>query len=198
MRKHNESLVIELLNYIKKYQISNGRSPSYRNIMQNMKFSSLSMVYRYVNILKSKDYLNKNKYESITLPSKIKTNKTTLAPLVGTVTCGEPIYAYENIEGYYYLPADIFGTGETFLLHAKGQSMIDAGIKDNDILVVRKCQNAYDGDIVVALIDEEATVKRFFKKRNKIVLHPENKEFKDIIVDNVQILGKVISCIHNF
>ena len=166
--------------------------------MKAMRFTNLASVFRYVGRLEADGKIQKNDFGGIKISRKLTPDRTIIAPLLGTVTCGLPILAVENIEGTYSLPADIFGTGETFLLHAKGQSMIDAGIKDKDILVVRKCQNADDGDIVVALIDEEATVKRFFKKRNRIVLHPENKEYKDIIVDNVQILGKVISCIHNF
>lgn len=198
MKTLNERKLAELLEFINKYQTQNGRSPSYRTIMKAMRFTNLASVFRYVGRLEADGKIQKNDFGGIKISRKLNPDRTIIAPLLGTVTCGQPILAVENIEGTYSLPADIFGTGETFLLHAKGQSMIDAGIKDKDILVVRKCQNADDGDIVVALIDEEATVKRFFKKRNRIVLHPENKEYKDIIVDNVQILGKVISCIHNF
>lgn len=198
MKILNERKLAELLEFINKYQTQNGKSPSYRTIMKAMRFTNLASVFRYVGRLEADGKIQKNDFGGIKISRKLNPDRTIIAPLLGTVTCGQPILAVENIEGTYSLPADIFGTGETFLLHAKGQSMIDAGIKDEDILVVRKCQNPDDGDIVVALIDEEATVKRFFKKRNKIILHPENKEYKDIIVDNVQILGKVISCIHNF
>lgn len=198
MKTLNERKLAELLEFINKYQTQNGKSPSYRTIMKAMRFTNLASVFRYVGRLEADGKIQKNDFGGIKISRKLNPDRTIIAPLLGTVTCGQPILAVENIEGTYSLPADIFGTGETFLLHAKGQSMIDAGIKDKDILVVRKCQNVDDGDIVVALIDEEATVKRFFKKRNRIVLHPENKEYKDIIVDNVQILGKVISCIHNF
>ena len=198
MKILNERKLAELLEFINKYQTQNGKSPSYRTIMKAMRFTNLASVFRYVGRLEADGKIQKNDFGGIKISRKLNPDRTIIAPLLGTVTCGQPILAVENIEGTYSLPADIFGTGETFLLHAKGQSMIDAGIKDEDILVVRKCQKADDGDIVVALIDEEATVKRFFKKRNRIVLHPENKEYKDIIVDNVQILGKVISCIHNF
>ena len=198
MKILNERKLAELLEFINKYQTQNGKSPSYRTIMKAMRFTNLASVFRYVGRLEADGKIQKNDFGGIKISRRLNPDRTIIAPLLGTVTCGQPILAVENIEGTYSLPADIFGTGETFLLHAKGQSMIDAGIKDKDILVVRKCQHADDGDIVVALIDEEATVKRFFKKRNRIVLHPENKEYKDIIVDNVQILGKVISCIHNF
>lgn len=198
MKILNERKLAELLEFINKYQTQNGKSPSYRTIMKTMRFTNLASVFRYVGRLEADGKIQKNDFGGIKISRRLNPDRTIIAPLLGTVTCGQPILAVENIEGTYSLPADIFGTGETFLLHAKGQSMIDAGIKDKDILVVRKCQNADYGDIVVALIDEEATVKRFFKKRNRIVLHPENKEYKDIIVDNVQILGKVISCIHNF
>ena len=113
-------------------------------------------------------------------------------PLIGQVTAGQPIFAYENMEGYYPLPQEFFKDEEYFMLKVKGESMIEAGIFDGDKIIVKKQQTAENGDIVVALIDdEEATVKRFFKKTDYFVLHPENIYMKDIIVDRVEILGVV-------
>lgn len=198
MRVCNETILTNLLEYIKDYQFKNGKSPSYRLIMKAMNFNSLSNVFRYVGVLYSKGLIKKDNLGGIEISRKLNPNKTVLAPLIGTVTCGKPILAVENIEGNYSLPTDIFGSGPTFMLQAKGESMIGAGIKDKDYLVIKKCNTADDGDIVVALIDEEATVKRLFRKNNKIVLHPENPEFDDIILDNVRIAGKVVSSIHNF
>lgn len=198
MKVYNNTTMMDLLEYIKNYQAKNGKSPSYRMIMKAMNFSSLSMVFGYVGQLQSKGLIKKDNLGGIAISRKLNPDRTILAPLVGTVTCGNPILAVENIEGNYTLPADIFGTGETFLLYAKGESMVGAGIQDKDILVIRKGNQADDGDIVVALIDDEATVKRFYRKNNKIVLHPENPEFKDIVLDEVKIIGKVISSIHKF
>ena len=155
MKTLNERKLAELLEFINKYQTQNGKSPSYRTIMKAMRFTNLASVFRYVGRLEADGKIQKNDFGGIKISRRLNPDRTIIAPLLGTVTCGQPILAVENIEGTYSLPADIFGTGETFLLHAKGQSMIDAGIKDKDILVVRKCQNADDGDIVVALIDEE-------------------------------------------
>ncbi len=198
MKTCNENLLTQLLDYIQAYQKKNGKSPSYRNIMKTMRFSSLSMVFRYVGVLESRGQLQKDNLGGIDISYKFRTNRTINAPLVGTVTCGTPILAYENIEGTYTLPADIFGTGDTMILHAKGDSMINAGIKDKDFLVVKICNNADDGEIVVARIDNEATVKRLFRRNGKIILHPENENYKDIILDKVEIEGVVVSSIHNF
>jgi len=198
MKVLNEKKLTELLEYINDYQSKNGKSPSYRTIMHALKFNNLASVFRYVGNLHAKGLIEKEELGGIKISPNLCTNRTILAPLVGSVACGNPITAVENIEGNYALPVDIFGSGETFLLHAKGLSMINAGIKDKDILVVKKCNDAIDGEIVVALIEDEATVKRFYKKHGKIVLHPENPEFQDIVVEDAKILGKVVSCIHNF
>lgn len=164
MRVIDESKLVNVLDFIKDYQFKHGKSPSYRVIMKALNFASLSAVARYVLTLQNKGLIKKDNLGGIKLPNKLSSGKTTIAPLIGTVTCGEPIFAYENIEGAYKLPADIFGSGELFLLNAKGDSMIDAGIKDGDILTVLKTNKVEDGDICVALIGEDATVKRFFKK----------------------------------
>jgi len=117
---------------------------------------------------------------------------------VGVVTCGSPIFAQENIEGVYALPSDIFGRGEIFLLRAEGDSMIEVGIHSGDLLVIRRSQTAQNGQIVVALLDDSATVKTFYKEDDHIVLHPENRYYDDIISKDVVILGVVEHCIHKF
>jgi len=198
MKTLNETILAELLSYIKKYQSENGKSPSYRIIMKAMGFSNLAIVHRYVNKLHSQGSLEKDNLGGIAISYKLNLGRTVVAPLVGTATCGLPILAVENIEGTYSLPADIFGSGETYLLHAKGESMIGAGIQDKDFLVIRKCNCAEPGDIVVAMIEDEVTVKRFLRNGKKIILHPENPKFQDIILDDVRIIGKVVSSIHNF
>lgn len=198
MKVLDESVLSNLLTYIQTYQTQYGRSPSYRTIMHAMKFNNLATVSRYVGKLHSTGKIKKDNLGGIDISFNLKTNKATIAPLLGTVACGEPILAIENIEGNYALPADIFGNGETFLLRAKGESMVGAGIKDKDILVIKKCEDANNGEIVVALINEEATVKRFYKKGKKIILHPENPKFQDIVLDEVRVLGVVDSYIHKF
>ena len=129
---------------------------------------------------------------------EIRTNVTrkysgeqTQTPIVGSIPCGSPQYEEENIEEYVSLPTAIFGKGDFFILRASGQSMIEAGIDDGDLVVVKKQVEANEGDIVVALVDNQNTLKRYFRddENKKIILHPENKKMKDIIVDECCIQG---------
>ena len=198
MKVFNENLLEGMLNYIKTYQVRNGKSPSYRNIKEQFNLSSLSIVNRYIDVLTSKGELKKNANGGIDISSNLDCGSTITAPIVGTVTCGKPIYAQEDIEGNYQLPTAIFGYGEHFLLHAEGDSMIEAGIRSGDLLVVKKTEVAQNGQIVVALIDDEATVKTFYKHDDHVVLHPENEKYEDIITSNVKILGIVEHFIHKF
>ena len=198
MKVCNEQLLESMLSYIKTYQVKNGRSPSYRNIMKALNLSSLSVVFRYIDVLRSRGELEKNDLGEIGISSNLNCCKSVIAPILGTVTCGAPIYAQENIEGVYSLPSAIFGRGELFLLHAEGDSMINAGIQNGDILVVRKTEVAENGQIVVALLGDSATVKTFYKKKDCVVLHPENPQYKDIITKEVKILGIVEHLIHKF
>lgn len=198
MKNYNESLLEAMLDYIKTYQVREGKSPSYRNIKEQFKLSSLSIVNRYVDMLSSRGKLKKNTDGGINISSNLNAGSTITAPIVGTVTCGRPIYAQENIEGNFQLPTAIFGHGEHFLLHAEGDSMIEVGIRNGDLLVVRKTENAENGQIVVALLGDEATVKTFYRKSNHIVLHPENEKYDDIISTDVKILGIVEHYIHKF
>lgn len=198
MKNYNENLLKDMLDYIKTYQVKEGKSPSYRNIKEHFKLSSLSMVNRYVHLLTSMGKLKKNIDGVINISNNLNAGSTITAPIVGTVTCGAPIFAQENIEGNFQLPTAIFGHGEHFLLHAQGDSMIDAGIRDGDLLVIRKTESAENGQIVVALLGDEATVKSFYRKTNHIVLHPENEKYDDIISTDVKILGIVEHYIHKF
>ena len=113
-------------------------------------------------------------------------------PIVGKVTAGMPILAVENVEDSFPLPIDFTGTGETFMLRVRGESMIDAGILDGDFILVKKQANAQNGDIVVALIEDEATVKKFYKEKGHIRLQPQNQFMQPIIVPTCSILGKVV------
>ena len=119
-------------------------------------------------------------------------------PILGRIAAGTPIYAEENIEGTYQLPAAIFGNEKVMLLRACGDSMIGVGINDGDIIVANICETADNGDIVVALIEDSATVKTFYKKKGQIILHPENPNYQDIITNDVVIQGVVKHVIHSF
>ncbi len=185
-----------VLNYINEYNAEHGYSPTVREICAKLNIKSTASAYYYLEKLSGEGYLSKspNKNRAV----NFKKNASVNIPLIGTVTAGQPIFAYENYEDYYSFPAGSFKGSELFMLNVQGNSMIDAGIFDGDKIVVRKQQTAENGDIVVALIDDSATVKRFFKKDGYIVLHPENETMADIIVEDAAILGKVIGLVRKF
>lgn len=196
MKQIDEEKLYKIKAYIETYQLENGKSPSYREVMEACNLTSLSLVSRYLDLLQTRGQIKKNPLGGIEM--SINLSSTTFAPLVGQVRCGAPIFAQENYQSICSLPSEIFGKGELFMLSAIGDSMKDAGINEGDILVVRKSDYAENGQIVVALIDDEATVKRFKKTSNKIILHPENSKYQDILLDDVKILGVVQCCIHKF
>lgn len=195
MRTLNEETLRRMEEYIRERQRKDGVSPSYRRIMHALGMSSLNLVQRYVLALENQGRIRRTRLGSIALPKRLDAGKNKITPLVGDIACGQPSFAEENIEASYALPEAIFGKGELFMLHTHGDSMIDAGIREGDLIVVRKQNTADDGQIVVALMDGEATLKRLFHKDGKIVLHPENRQMQDIVVDNCEIQGVLVSCI---
>lgn len=182
-----------VLNYINEYNAEYGYAPSIREICSKLEIKSTASAYMYLQKLKDEGYLNRTPNRNRALSFKKSTSVN--IPLIGTVTAGQPIFAYENYEDFYSFPAGSFSGSDLFMLRVQGTSMIDAGILDGDKIVVRKQETAENGDIVVALVDDSATVKRFFKKDDHFVLHPENETMSDIIVDDVAILGKVVGLI---
>lgn len=195
MRTLNEETLRRMEEYIRERQRKDGVSPSYRRIMHALGMSSLNLVQRYVLALENQGRIRRTRLGSIALPKRLDAGKNKITPLVGDIACGQPSFAEENIEASYALPEAIFGKGELFMLHTHGDSMIDAGIKEGDLIVVRKQNTADDGQIVVALMDGEATLKRLFHRNGKIVLHPENRQMQDIVVENCEIQGVLVSCI---
>ncbi len=187
-----EEKLTKVMDYIRKFSEENGYTPSVREIAKECDIKSTATVHSYLEKLQTKGYLNKttNKKRSVTL------NKSSgvSIPLIGTVTAGQPIFAYENYEDYYTFPADEFRGEDLFMLRVQGESMIEAGIFDGDKIIVRRQQTANLGEIVVALIEDSATVKRLTGKGAKVTLHPENSTMSDLIYDaeEVRILGKVI------
>lgn len=198
MKNVNENLLKDTLDYIETYQLKNGQSPSYRDIARSLNMTSTSVAHRYVNFLKEKGLVEKTESGEIYIKENLASSSTIIAPMVGTVRCGAPIFASENIEENFRLPSQLFGNDKVFMLRAEGDSMIDAGICEGDILVVKQTCVAENGEIVVALLDDSATVKRFYKKPDRIILHPENKSYDDIISQNVTILGVVKHLIRKF
>lgn len=198
MKFISEDKVIKVLDFIKGFQKQEGRSPSFRQIAKGCSFPSIATAQKYVNILQMRGQLEKNSFGKIIIPNNLSKGKTIIAPLVGTIACGTPILAEENIEETYQLPTAIFGSAKSMMLHASGDSMIGIGINDGDLIVAELCDTANEGDIVVALIEDSATVKTLHKRNGHIYLHPENPKYKDILADNVVIQGIVKHVIHSF
>lgn len=196
----NEEKLIKVMDYIRKFSEENGYTPSVREIGKECGIKSTATVHSYIEKLQNKGYLNKtdNKKRAVTIGKGSGVN----IPLLGVVTAGQPIFAYENYEDYYTFPVGEFKGDELFMLRVQGTSMIDAGIMDGDKIIVRRQQTAENGEIVVALVNEEeaATVKRLYKRDGKIVLHPENEALADMIFEpeEVSVLGKVVGLMRNY
>lgn len=197
MRNLDEKLK-EVYDFTVSYVNENGFPPSVRDICSECNIKSTATAYSYLEKLKEKGYISKSpmKKRALTLNNGSKNYKT--VPLIGTVRAGAPIFAVENLEGYFPLPEEFdFGKDE-FALRVKGDSMINAGIKEKDIIIVSKQDTANEGEIVVALVDDSATVKRFFRRDGKIILHPENDYMQDLVYDEVYILGVVKGLLRKF
>lgn len=186
-----------VFNFIKNYIAENGYSPTVREICANCGIKSTATAYQYMNKLNERGLIKKagNKKRAVSIGKTDE--KSVEVPLVGTVAAGQPIFAEENYEGVYSLPADFFGNDDMFMLTVKGDSMIKIGMLDGDKIIVKKQNTADNGDIVVALVDDSATVKRFFKRGGKFILHPENDEMSDFVFDDVSVLGKVVGLMRN-
>lgn len=186
-----------ILEYIKSEIQTKGYPPSVREIANAVGLKSTATVHGHLTRLEKKGLLHRDAMkpramEVIGDPNFVR-NATTAIPVVGRVTAGQPILAEENVDEYIPIPDAMLGDGEHFILLVKGESMIQAGIMDGDYVVVRKQQEANNGDIVVAMIEDSATVKRFYKEHGHFRLQPENPTMDPIYTDEVTILGKVVS-----
>lgn len=192
----------EVLEIIRRYLMKNGQSPTVREIARELRVRSTCTVHKHLAALEKKGFITKIKYgyRSIELPGEYspKQTKFTPVPLLGRVAAGQPLLAAENVDGFLPIPADMAQGEGLFALKVRGDSMRDAGIFDGDIIVAHQQSTADNGDIVVALLDEEATVKRFFREPDHVRLEPENPEYAPIITPAVQILGKVALSIRRF
>ena len=187
----------EILEYIKETILKKGYPPAVREICEAVHLKSTSSVHSHLETLEEKGYIRRDPTKPRTIEIiddcfNLTRREVVNLPLVGTVAAGVPLLAEENIENYYPIPVELLPNAETFMLNVKGNSMINAGIFDGDQLIVERCSTAYDGEIVVALVDDSATVKRFYKEDGYYRLQPENDEMDPIIVDHLEILGKVI------
>ncbi|MDD6344874.1 MAG: transcriptional repressor LexA [Oscillospiraceae bacterium] len=182
---------IQIYEYIKK-RIGEGVSPSIREIQTEMGFRSTSSAFCHVQNLIEAGLIEKN--GSLNRSLHLPNYNTITVPIMGTVTAGNPITAYQDIAGYVSFDSGKQYENPLFALRVRGDSMINAGILDGDIVVVEQCNYAENGDIVVALVnqEQEATVKRFYKEEGHYRLQPENDNMPPIIVENVEIAGKVV------
>lgn len=187
----------QILDYIKDEILAKGYPPTVRDICEAVNLKSTSSVFSHLETLEKKGYIRRDPAKPRTIEiiddsfNMVRTEMASL-PVIGTVAAGEPILAEENITSYFPVPAEMIPGGEpSFILKVKGDSMINAGIFSGDQIFVQCCNTAHNGDTVVALVDDSATVKTFYKEKDHIRLQPENDTMDPIIVDDCQILGKV-------
>lgn len=187
----------QILDYIKEEILTKGYPPTVRDICEAVNLKSTSSVFSHLETLEKKGYIKRDPAKPRTIEitddsfNMVRTEMTSL-PVIGTVAAGEPILAEQNITNYFPVPAEMVPKGEpSFVLKVKGDSMINAGIFSGDQIFVQCCNTAHNGETVVALVDDSATVKTFYKEKDHIRLQPENDTMEPIIVDDCQILGKV-------
>lgn len=189
----------KILEFVTSFMDENGYPPSIREICAGVGLSSTSTVHAHLETLKRKGLLEKADSKSRGL--RVKHHDVTVenefvnVPLIGNVAAGTPILATENLERTFPIPTDFVGDTPSFMLKVKGESMIEAGIFNGDYIIVKQQAVANNGEIVVALIEDEATVKTFYKEKDYIRLQPENSTMEPIIVKEVAILGKVVGVI---
>ena len=193
----------EILEYIKEEILKRGYPPAVREICEAVNLKSTSSVHSHLETLEKNGYIRRDPTKPRAIEicddsfQMVRTEMVSI-PVVGRVAAGEPIFAEENIESYFPIPADIVPRGESFILKVKGDSMINVGIFSGDQIFVNACNTANNGDTVVALVDDSATVKTFYKEKDHIRLQPENDDMDPIIVDDCQILGKVFGVFRIF
>lgn len=193
----------EILNYIKEEILKRGYPPAVREICEAVNLKSTSSVHSHLETLEKNGYIRRDPTKPRAIEicddnfQMVRTEMVSL-PVIGQVAAGQPILAEENIESYFPVPAEYVPTGDSFILHVKGDSMINAGIFNVDQLFVNACHTAHNGEIVVAMIDDSATVKTFYKEEGHIRLQPENDSMDPIIVNDCQILGKVFGVFRVF
>ena len=193
----------EILEYIKTQILEKGYPPAVREICEAVHLKSTSSVHSHLETLEKNGYIRRDPTKPRAIEicddsfNMVRTQMVNI-PVVGQVAAGTPILAEENIDSYFPIPADMCPKGDSFILNVKGNSMINAGIYNGDKIFVHSCNTAKNGDKVVALIEDSATVKTYYKEDGHIRLQPENDEMEPIIVKNCQILGKVFGVLRLF
>lgn len=194
----------EILEYIKETTLKKGYPPAVREICEAVHLKSTSSVHSHLETLEKNGYIRRDPTKPRAIEicddsfQMVRTEMTSL-PVVGTVAAGQPILAQENIDSYFPIPAELVPVGEpSFILNVKGESMVNAGIFSGDQIFVQFCASAKNGDIVVALVDDSATVKTFYKEKDYIRLQPENDTMEPIIVKDCKIVGKVFGVFRRY
>ena len=193
----------EILEYIKAEILYKGYPPVVREICEAVKLISTSSVHAHLETLEKNGYIRRDptKPRAIEIVDEnfnLTRREMVNVPIIGRVAAGEPILAVENIENYFPIPAEFMPNEQTFILQVQGESMVNAGILDGDYILVEQQTTANDGDMVVALVDDSATVKTFYKENGYYRLQPENDFMEPIIVSDVMIMGKVIGTFRFF
>ena len=198
MRKKSETLMNQIIEFIDKEYEKNGRVPSFSEIATKTGVTK-GCISKYITEMTERGLVKQSSGSRGIITKSMEKGfvQTLKIPVVGTIACGLPILAEENIESYLTIPKDFLGSGDHFILKAQGNSMINAGISENDYVIIRQQNDAEQGQIVVALVDNEATLKRYYKDnvKQKIRLHPENDEMEDIFFDNIVIQGIAVKVI---
>lgn len=193
----------EILEYIKSQILERGFPPAVRDICEAVHLKSTSSVHSHLETLEKNGYIRRDPtkpraIEILDDTFHLLRREVTNVPIIGRVAAGEPILAEQNIQNYFPIPMEMLPNNQTFLLEVRGESMINAGILDGDMILVEERQTASDGEMIVALVEDEATVKTFYKEDGYIRLQPENDFMDPIIVDDVVIIGKVIGVFRFF
>lgn len=193
----------QILEYIKSEILNKGYPPSVRDICHAVDLKSTSSVHSHLETLEKNGYIRRDPTKPRTIEIlddnfNLLRKELVNVPIVGTVAAGQPILAIENIENYFPIPSEFMPNETTFLLKVKGESMINAGILDGDYILVKQEKDAKNGEMVVALVEDSATVKTFYREEGHIRLQPENDYMEPIILPDVEIIGKVFGVFRFF
>lgn len=198
MNEKTSVKIKELFEYIRDFSMENGYPPTIREIQSRFGIKSTASVAYYLKQLEDENLIRRSKQKKrcIEVVGEVKANQV---PLLGDIAAGTPILAVENIDTYMPLPDGFFGTNmPLFMLQVRGNSMIDAGINNGDYVVIRRQETAENGEIAAVMIENEVTLKRFYREDHHFRLHPENREMEDIITENAEILGILVGLLRKY
>ena len=198
MKKNTSDIIKELYDFIRSFQRDNGFPPTVREIQSHFAIKSTASVAYYLKYLESENLIRRSKQKKRCI-EVVGESKVKQVPLLGEIAAGLPILAVENIDSYFPLPEGFFGKGsDLFMLQVNGNSMIEIGIQNGDYVVIRRQNTAENGEIAAVLIENEVTLKRFYKEKGLYRLHPENADMEDIITEKANILGILVGMMRKY